>query len=299
MNDVLNKEYELSFENKINLKDTIESGQTFLWNVKDGEMFDGEVGDVYRTCRLYEDKTVGIEVEQISDDTVLVRTNRDEGYPLVSKILGRDKYDVSEVKSQILEKDTKDGIMKQAIESSPGLRIVQEPLFPTLISFICSTQMRVQRIHKMTQNISEKYGRSLDLSDGETYAFPTPDELREATEKELKDIGLGYRARYVEESAEMYHESTPELSSKNSEARDQIQEFMGAGVKVADCTLLYGDSRLDVVPVDTWIDSAVDQNYPELRGNSREETARNFERFFGDYAGFAQAYMFHYMRTEN
>lgn len=298
MNDILDKEYELSFENQINLKDTIESGQTFLWNAKDGEIFNGEE-DVYRTCRLYEDQPVGIEIEQISEDTVVVRTNRDEGYRMVSKILGKDSYDISEVKSQILEKDADHGIMNQAIQSNPGLRIVQEPLFPTLISFICSTQMRVQRIHKMTQNISKKYGRSLNLPDGEIYTFPTPNELKQATEKKLKNIGLGYRARYVEESAEMYYQNPPKLSSKNSEARDQIQDFMGVGVKVADCTLLYGDSRLDVVPVDTWIESAVHQNYPEIQGDSREETARNFERFFGDYSGFAQAYLFHYMRTEN
>lgn len=291
-------ESEINFSNQLNLTDTIESGQTFLWNRKSGEMFDGSTDNIYQTCRQYNGELVSIEVEQTGDKTLLVRSNAEQGEVIVKRVLGWDSYDVGSVQSEIVSRDREGGVMEEAIDAHPGLRVVREPLFDTLISFICSTQMRVERIHTMINNLKRSYGGHIPEKD--MHAFPTVEQLSEATEEELRDLKLGYRAGYVKDTVDMYMNSgSDDLPTKTENARKELKNYKGVGTKVADCVLLYAGGFLDVVPVDTWIESAVEEHYPNLHSDSNEEIARNFESFFGEYAGFAQAYLFHYTRDNS
>lgn len=291
-------ESEIKFDNQLNLTDTIESGQTFLWNRKNGEMFDGSTDNIYQTCRQYNGELVSIEVEQIDTNILLVKSNAEHGKDIVKRVLGQDSYDISSVQSEIVSRDKSDGVMQEAIDAHPGLRVVREPLFDTLISFICSTQMRVERIHTMVNNLKQSYGGY--VSDKDMHAFPTAEQLSKATEEELRDLKLGYRAEYVKDTVDMYMNSEDtKLPTKTEDARKELKKYKGVGTKVADCVLLYAGGFLDVVPVDTWIESAVKEHYPELHSDSNERIARDFESFFGEYAGFAQAYLFHYTRDNS
>lgn len=295
---MLNIEDEIKFDNGLDLKDTIESGQTFLWNRKNGNMFDGSTDNVYRTCRRYDGDLVAVEVEQIDIDKLRVRSNKDTGVRIVKNVLGKELYDTDIVQSSIIDNDRVGGIMQEAINSYPGLRVVKEPLFDTLISFICSTQMRVERIHKMVNGLKQRYGDSVD--DLGMHAFPTPEQLSQATVEELRDLKLGYRAGYVEDTVDTFMDSgSDSLPAETEEARRELKKYKGVGTKVADCVLLYAGGYLDVVPVDTWIEDAVESHYPDLHSDSNEKIARNFESFFGEYSGFAQAYMFHYTRDNS
>lgn len=284
----------------INIGMTLESGQTFLWRREDREMFSDSATDkaTYTVARKLD-----------SGDVMVIRVNNHRdglSWESTHSFAGEHLRDVfrlnnefENVMNSITERDSAD-IIQEAKNECLGLRVVNEPLFPTLISFICSTQMRVERIHTMVQRIARTYGEIITVDGDEYFTFPTPEQLAEATKDELMNLKLGYRAEYVMKTADSVASESPsidKLPNETNEARDYLQEYTGVGPKVADCVLLYGAGDESVVPVDTWIDQATSQYYPELSSDNRDETARALEELFGEYAGYAQAYLFHYMRT--
>lgn len=277
------------------LSDTIESGQTFLWNRTDGQMFNSETQGTYWTCVTYENAPCYIKVSQNKDTELQWESNCENIGEKLKRMLGLN-INIGSVKSSLIDLDDTTGVMEEAIDNADGLRIVNDPLFPCLISFICSTQMRITRIHKMVNNIKKNYGNPININECKHYTFPDSRKLSNATENELRDMKLGYRAPYVLETSENFDSIDLDLSGDVESARTRLKQFKGVGTKVADCVLLYGTNRTDVVPVDTWIESAVEKYYPDLYVNDNEKIARNLEDKFGEYSGFAQAYLFQYVR---
>jgi N-glycosylase/DNA lyase len=193
-------------------------------------------------------------------------------------------------------------LLERAYERFSGMRLVRDPAFPCLVSFICSAQMRVERIHAMQRRLAETYGDPVEFDGGTYHAFPTPDQLAAATEQELRELSLGYRAPYVKRTAEMVAdgEAHPEAATdmEYEDARAYLTQFVGVGEKVADCVLLFSLDFLEAVPLDTWIRTAIADYYPECdRGNYTETSRAIRERFGGEYAGYAQTYVFFYLRT--
>jgi N-glycosylase/DNA lyase len=162
--------------------------------------------------------------------------------------------------------------------------------------------MRVGRIHSMQTALAREYGEAVAV-EGETYhGFPTPERLAAATEAELRELGLGYRAPYVQRSAELVasREATPEdvRGLDYEDARDAMQAFVGVGDKVADCVLLFSLDYLEAVPLDTWIQQAIADHYPHCEKSTYAETSRAIrESFGGEFAGYGQTYVFHHLRT--
>ena len=154
----------------------------------------------------------------------------------------------------------------------------------------------------MQRTMAREFGTELEF-DGETYhAFPTPDQLAAATEADLRACSLGYRAPYVARTAELVAEGErhPEAARGREfeAAREYLKGFMGVGDKVADCVLLFSLGYLEAVPLDTWIQTAITEHYPDCEKGSYAETSRAIrERFGGQYAGYAQTYVFHYLRA--
>jgi N-glycosylase/DNA lyase len=203
----------------------------------------------------------------------------------------------------IRENTPDDEVVKASFERFDGLRLVDDPVFRSLISFICSAQMRVGRIHENQQRLAQTFGESVTAG-GETYhAFPTPEALANTTEERLRELGLGYRARYVLETARMVAggEAEPEALVAGEEyeaARDALTTFVGVGDKVADCVLLFALDRIEAVPLDTWIQTVIEEYYPDCAKGNYAETSRAIrERLGGDVAGYTQTYLFHHLRT--
>jgi len=290
--------YNGEYNMPIDLRTTIESGQTFLWNKTNGNMFEDDINNpIYSTVRNINDEIMVLKIQNNNDNNLKWKSTHQQAEKYIYNVFQFDK-NIREIQDTLIKKDDTE-IIKKSINEFPNLRIIHEPLFPTLISFICSTQMRVERIHEMVQSLSKEFGKSIEIDAEKYYSFPTVNELSNATKKDLDKLKLGYRSKYVIETTKMIKDNPLELSSEVSKARKQLQEYMGVGPKVADCVLLYGAGFQSVVPVDVWIERAAKEYYPELSDKSRNKIARNLENKYGDYAGFAQAYLFHYMRMKN
>ncbi|QSW99481.1 DNA-3-methyladenine glycosylase family protein [Haloterrigena alkaliphila] len=295
---------------------TLESGQSYLWRRSDGEMYGGRPapdawyytvvdGAVVRVRdRPDGDATAGEPNKtrrsssvRRTDVGVLEWESTVDADPLVRRLLRLD-----DDLEAIVEAAPDDPLLREAYEAHRGMRLVDDPPFGCLISFICSAQMRVDRIHTMVSTLAREYGDPIPF-DGETYhAFPTPEQLAAATEAELRELGLGYRAPYVVRTAEMVAsgEAHPNEARdlEYEAAREYLTRFVGVGDKVADCVLLFSLGFDEAVPLDTWLKSAIEEYYPDCDRGSYAATSRAIrERLGGEYAGYAQTYIFHHLRT--
>ncbi|TMT87095.1 DNA-3-methyladenine glycosylase 2 family protein [Haloterrigena sp. H1] len=278
---------------------TLESGQTYLWQRSDGEMYGTTpASDAWYTTVVGSDGTGDWDVIRVrTRDGRLEWESTTDAEPIVRRLLRLD----DDLES-IVAAGPDEPLLREAYEAHRGMRLVDDPSFGCLISFICSAQMRVERIHTMVTTLAREYGDAVAF-DGETYhAFPTPDQLATATEAELRDLGLGYRAPYVVRTAEMVAsgEAHPEAarSLEYEDAREHLTQFVGVGDKVADCVLLFSLGFDEAVPLDTWIKSAIEEYYPECDRGSYAATSRALrDRLGGEYAGYAQTYVFHHLRT--
>jgi N-glycosylase/DNA lyase len=279
------------------LQSTLESGQSYLWWRADGNDFEDSTqygGDDWylTTARIDGDPEV-IRVRQ-HEDALEWEATVDADAVLTRRLRLDDNLE------QIRATAPNDDVVQEAYDRYWGLRLVRDPPFGALISFICSAQMRVSRIHEMQQSLRETFGTPVEF-DGETYyAYPTPEQLADATEDELRDLSLGYRAPYVQRSAKLVTDGTPLDVRENpyEQARDALTEFVGVGDKVADCVLLFSLDYLEAVPLDTWIRTTIEEYYPECDRGSYEETSRAIrETLGGAYAGYTQTYLFHHLRN--
>lgn len=284
------------------LQATVESGQSYLWDRADGRMYDST--DVHGGEEWYE--TVVPSIDGVSDERMVVRVRQlddrleweatGDAVPVLTHLLRLD-----DDLDAILETTPDDPLLERAYDAYEGMRLVRDPPFPCLISFICSAQMRVSRIHGMQMALAEAYGETVEV-EGRTFdAFPSPDRLADRTEADLRDLGLGYRAPYVQRTAEMVAGGDgprDAVGLEYEEARERLARFVGVGDKVSDCVLLFSLGFLEAVPLDTWIRSAIADHYPDCDRGTYTETSRAIRRRLGGrYAGYAQTYLFHYLRS--
>jgi N-glycosylase/DNA lyase len=279
----------------LDLQATLESGQSYCWDRADGRM--------YATDRTgggtawYHTVVDGEVIRARQVDGRLEWESTTDAVPLLTERLRLDD-DLPAIRAATPDDD----LLDRSWDAHWGLRLVADPPFRTLVSFVCSARMRVDRIHGMQRALAETYGEAIDV-DGATYhAFPGPEDLAAAPESELRDLSLGYRAPYVRETAEMvaHGEADPAEAAGMAyeDAREWLTRFVGVGQKVADCVCLFSLGHLEAVPLDTWIRSAIADHYPDCDRGTYAETSRAIrERLGGAYAGYAQTYAFHFLRT--
>lgn len=283
------------------LQATVESGQSYLWNRANGTTYETDAahgGDAWYWTTFRpdgRDAPAVLRVRQVND-RLEWESHVDASQRLRHWLRLDDDLDA------IVASAPDDRLLRDAYDAYRGMRLVRDPPFGALVSFICSAQMRVGRIHGMQVALREAHGEAIDF-DGETYhAYPTPEALAATTESALRDLGLGYRAPYVQRSAEMV--ATGEASPDGArglpyeEAREFLTQFVGVGQKVADCVLLFSLGYLEAVPLDTWIRTTIEEYYPDCEKGSYADTSRAIrEALGGEYAGYTQTYVFHYLRN--
>jgi len=212
----------------------------------------------------------------------------------------------------ILSQINKDEHIDGAIRTFYGLRIIRQEPWECLTSYMCATNANIPAIRNMILNLSKKFGRKITLDNCDFYTFPKPKDLAQANLKEIKKCKLGFRAERVLEVSRMIEEKEFDLEALTKmdyqEAKGKLMSLPGVGHKVADCILLFSLDKLEAFPVDVWMKRIILKLYPnhfeprfsEKALSKRSITPKEYERissfgrnYFGEYAGYAQEYLFH------
>ena len=188
---------------------------------------------------------------------------------------------------------------RRAIELFPGLRVLNQPAWEALISFILSANNNVGRIRGLVAALSERYGEACDTEYGTLYSFPTPERLASASEAELRGLKVGYRAPFLIETARRVCEGFPLdalCGLPYAEAHKALTTLPGVGDKVADCVLLFGCGHTSAFPVDVWVERLL-CSWFETERRSRAAMCREARERLGEHAGLMQQFLFHAART--
>ena len=183
---------------------------------------------------------------------------------------------------------------REAFASCPGLRVLDQPPWEALFSFILSANNNVVRIRSLVYAISRAYGPEADG----LYGIPGPEAMAGAAENELRALGAGYRAPYLIETARAVCEGFPLEALRDmpyEEAHARLTTLKGVGDKVADCVLLFGCGHAEAFPVDTWVAKLLHAWFG-MHG-SRRHLARMARERFGAHGGILQQFLFHAART--
>ncbi|MEI6132330.1 MAG: DNA glycosylase [Bacillota bacterium] len=184
--------------------------------------------------------------------------------------------------------------MARAIDFSRGLRLLKQPFFEVLISFIISQNNNVPRISGIIERISLECGTQLT---DYAFAFPTPEQLARLTETDFARLGAGYRSSYLAKITRLYLEGRIDAESLSASgfhhARNTLIALPGIGPKVADCVLLFGGIHYEAFPSDVWVKRVMGELYGLVGGSDIFHFA---ESYFGPYAGIAQQYLFNMAR---
>lgn len=268
----------------INLENTINSGQVFLWT-KQKEFWYGINGqDILKINNLG-------KITSYSNKKYDFFRNIDDMEEIIKSI-------------------SKDKTTKIAVKKYLGLRLVRQDPFQCFISFIVSSNSNIQKIKSSLEKISIKFGKKIQFDNKEFYMFPEPKKIANATIQEIQNCGVGYRAKFIIDAAKMVESRQidfDQLKKTNyQDAKETILTVPGIGNKVADCILLFSLDKLEAFPLDRWMIRILKKYYLEkfeLETKSITEKQYNtlhekIVKYFGPYAGYAQQFLFK-MEREN
>ena len=265
-------------EGFINLRATLECGQVFHWRERADGAWEGLVGREYAAVREEERGLVFLAGDPDA----------------VARYFALD-HDLEAICSGF----PKDGTMLAALEFCRGLRMIRQPVWECLATFITSSMKQVAHIRQMSTALRARFGTAVRGTD--LRAYPSPRVLAGAAEQELRACGLGYRAKNLRATAQRVASGEADLEKMrdlgDTELRDALCELPGVGRKVANCVMLFAFERLSAFPVDTWIERIMKRHY--WRGRKKPTPLaleKKLASQFGPHAGYAQQYLFHHAR---
>lgn len=268
---------------RFSLFDTIESGQTFTWTREGNGYVNSDIEQV-------------IYVEQ-KGDALFYETSSSS---VDMSTLFRLNDPLDEIHTEI----TRQGFMQESIDFAPNLRIVSDPLFPCLFSFISSIQKNIPAIHKLMNSIRQRWGPSYEFRDKTYYGFPSLEDLSGASIKDFDSLNAGYRSKFFVKTIEAMNKGIvieEELKTMNyHEAHESLKTLHGVGDKVADCVCLFSLGFLEAFPIDIWIERVIQDHYPifEKEGKTYKKKSATARKYFGQYAGYAQEYLYYFSRCK-
>lgn len=205
--------------------------------------------------------------------------------------------------SSVLATFPQDDPMRAAIAFCRGLRVLRQEPWECLASFILSSTKQIVQIRQIVELLCERHGDPVETPQehGPVNSFPSASQIASLSEHELRDCKMGFRAPYLLAASRLVAEGRLNLESLGrmtlSGARERLMEVPGVGRKIADCVLLFAYGFPTAFPVDVWVMKALRDLYFPRRRPSRQKIEQFTESYFGPHAGYAQQYLFHYMRT--
>ncbi|QEU62009.1 Ogg1 [Kluyveromyces lactis] len=304
------------------LRNSLHCGQSFRWVIQE------HTGFFYSTLKL-DDSYDLVMLRQLDDNCIeydcYKRANLEK---LESHLKDYFKLDVSlnNLMTQWSDADPKGFQNKE----HRGVRVLNQNPWETLCSFICSSNNNISRITKMCHSLATEFGDEIAEFDGtKQYSFPSSDQIIErASEEKLRDLGFGYRAKYIIGTAQLMSMEKGDMSDSEymlswrtkgklgyQDVKEKLMAYPGVGPKVADCVLLMGGLGFDeVVPVDVHIARIASRDYK--LNNTKQEISelqaeykklpitrkkvnyeldmyrRKLQDLWGPYAGWAQCVLF-------
>ena len=264
---------------------TLGCGQAFRWTQRDG-VWEGVIGR--RWVRL---RSVPQGIEAGTPEAV-------REWEWLTAYL-QIELDLGSVLSTFPD----DEPMRAAIAHCRGLRLLRQDPWECLASFILSSTKQIVQIQQIISLLCERFGEPLSTLPGAslTRAFPTAERLASATEAELRACKMGFRAPSLLAAARRIASRELDLESLRhldvNAAREALVSLRGVGDKIANCALLFSHGFQQAFPIDVWVMKALRELYFPRRRPTPQRLLNFTNTHFGPNAGYAQQYLFHYMRT--
>lgn len=203
--------------------------------------------------------------------------------------------------AQIRASFPQDATMKAARDFCRGLRIIRQPKWECLATFICSSMKQVAHIRQISHALRRRFGETRKIDTHRVHTFPSAARLAESSEKNLRDCALGYRAKNLLATARLVANGDVDLEKwaalADIDLRAKLCGLPGVGAKVANCVMLFAYERLRAFPIDVWIERVLRKNYfPNARKLNATRLRTFTQEHFGEHGGYAQQYLFHHAR---
>ena len=279
---------ELIIDQPFDLAASLESGQAHRWR-KEGDWY----------CSVVRGNFIKIQATAQGVEFRSAPWPEASVVPLLQSYFRLDD-DINEIYAEICQ----DQRVATMVERYSGLRILRQEPWEALIAFICSANSNLARIHQNMERMAASFGEPLELDGEVRHAFPSPNQLVEAGEMELRQLGLGFRAPYVDKTTRRVVEGQLDLDylvqAPYDEAKELLMECVGIGPKIADCIAVFALDKLEAFPIDVWVRRALAEWYfaEEEKPPPDRELLVWAHNYFGRYAGYSQQYLFHGRRLE-
>ena len=252
------------------LAQTLDCGQAFRWKEQADGSFKGVAYGKLVTFRK-------------DGDSIVIDGASEEDFNNIWKNYLDLDLDYGNIKANLSKLHP---TLAKAAEFAPGIRILNQEPWEALCSFIISQNNNIPRIKGIVERLCQNFGEQIEQ---DFYTFPSAGKIAALSPEDLAPIRAGFRARYIIDGAAKVASGEIDLEKVRrmniDEARKELMKITGVGIKVADCTLLYGLHRLDCFPLDVWMKRAMSTLFPDMKPSD-----------FGEYGGIAQQYIFHYSR---
>ena len=283
------QQYILKNAKSFELKDIFDCGQCFRWNKESDESYTGVF------------KQNVINVKKQGQDVYFKGICSGDIKNVVTYYfdLERDYENIKKILSKV------DINMKTSIEYGKGIRILNQDLWETIISFIISANNNIPRIKGIIEKLSKTYGNEIIWNNNKYYTFPSVNQLKDVTIEQYRKLGLGFRDIRLYETTQMILNKEIDLEYLKEEkdtlkVREELLKLSGVGPKVADCILLFSElKRFDVFPIDVWVRRVMYDLYIKEE-NEEKVSKKKIENLakekFGNLSGIAQQYLFYWRR---
>ena len=255
----------------LDLGETLDCGQSFRWR---------DNGDGSFTGVAYE-KLVTVSIQ---NGDLHIKNTTEQDFENIWQIYFDLDLDYDSIRESIGKIHP---VLKEASAYAPGIRILRQEPWEALCTFIISQNNNIKRIKGIVDRLCTTFGNK--IGDTDFYTFPKPEILAELTPDDLAPLRAGFRNKYIIDASQKVASGEVDLEKCRNvpydEARAELCKIKGVGNKVADCTLLFGMHRIEAFPIDVWMRRAMEKLFPNMTGED-----------FGEYAGIAQQYIFHYAR---
>lgn len=282
--------YIIKNQDSFKLKDIFECGQCFRWNEEEDGTYTG----------IFKENVINIE--QKKNQIIFKGICKKDIKETVIKYFDL-KRDYKKIKKELSKIDEN---MEASIKNGAGIRILNQDLWETIISFIISANNNIPRIKGIIERLSKAYGKEIKYNGKSYYTFPTPEQLENVSVEEYRKLGLGFRDKRLYETTQMVLEKKVDLEDLYKEkdtkkVREELLKLAGVGPKVADCILLFSTlERFDVFPIDVWVRRVMNELYIKEKDEtkvSKRKIEKLAEEKFGNLEGIAQQYLFYWIRS--